>query len=217
LYQRKPVGLFNMTRVLSVTDPNAIEIVAQAILQNELAVIPTDTVYGIAANLTNEAIIKLYEAKRRPPEKAIPLLLSSPEVIEKLAFPPSLYEQKLIETFMPGPLTIILNKKPHLPRYVSQTDTIGIRIPDEEITRDIIEAVGGALAVSSANISGLPAAHTLEIALEHLGDYVAVGIDGGRSKGQAASTIVQLNGKEVSILRAGPISKMQIERVLQAV
>ena len=175
-----------MTIIVSANDPQAAVLCAEAINDGQLIVLPTDTVYGVAARLSDDAIMRLYLAKDRQPDKAIPLLLASADDVARVAFPPSTYEQRIIEAFWPGPLTLVLNKRPELPKYVSNVPTVGVRVPANPITCTIIQVAGGVLAVSSANKSGNPAAHTIENAIEQLGDAIAVAVDGGIAMGQAA-------------------------------
>lgn len=204
-----------MTLILKADDPTSAHKAAEYLAQGKLIILPTDTVYGIAAALRNDAIVMLYEAKTRPPDKAIPVLLASKADVSMVALTPTVYEQKLINAYWPGPLTLILRKNPNLPHYVSQTDTVGVRVPDNAVARSIIKAAGGALGVSSANRSGFPPAQDIEMALRHLGDYVELAIDDGLADGRAASTVAQLDGNVITVVRAGPITKAQLEHVIQ--
>lgn len=203
-----------MTIVLKSDDVTAPAQSAHAIREGNLIIMPTDTVYGIACAIQDDAIYRLFMAKQRPPDKAVPILLSDADYIEQVALLKSPHALKLIEKFMPGPLTLILPKRQELPGNVSQLPTVGVRIPDNEIARTIIRASGGALAVSSANLSGHAPAHTLNDALQPFGDAIAVAIDDGTAAGQAASTVAQLDGRKIKIVRAGPISQAQLEEAL---
>jgi L-threonylcarbamoyladenylate synthase len=203
-----------MTVILSAKDPKTISMCAEAIKDGQLVVLPTDTVYGVVARLSDDAIMRLYLAKNRPPDKAIPILLSSAKDTALVATEITPQEQRLIERFWPGALTLVLPKRADLPQYVSNTQTVGVRVPDLAITCDIIRAAGGALAVSSANLSGNPAPQDLKTALDQLGESIAIGVDGGMAPGQAASTVAQIQGRTVQIVREGPISKAQLEAVL---
>lgn len=205
-----------MTIVLKSDDPTAPAQAAQAIQSGQLIIMPTDTVYGIASAIQDDAIYRLFMAKQRPPDKAVPILLSDAEFINQVALLKSPHALKLIEAFMPGPLTLILPKRQELPANVSQLPTIGIRIPDNDVARAIIRESGGALAVSSANLSGRPPAQTLDAALAHFWDAVEVAIDDGMTAGQTASTVAQLDGRTIKIVRDGPISLTQLEEALNA-
>jgi L-threonylcarbamoyladenylate synthase len=177
---------------------------------------PTDTVYGVAAQLENAAVARLYMAKKRAIDKAIPILVASLQDVETVALQPHALEIRLMEEYWPGPLTLVLPKRPHLPENVSQLPTIGVRMPDHDVARTIIGAAGGVLAVTSANLSGQPPALTLDSALHQLGDIVTLGVDGGTAPGQKPSTVARVDASgQVVILREGPISRGQLEQTLK--
>ena len=205
-----------MTIVLKSDDPTAPAQAAQAIQRGELIIMPTDTVYGIASAIQDDAIYRLFMAKQRPPDRAVPILLSDAEFIDQVALLKSPHALKLIEAFMPGPLTLILPKRQELPSNVSQLPTIGIRIPDNDAARAIIRESGGALAVSSANLSGQSPARTVEEALAHFEESIAVAVNDGVAAGQTASTVAKLDGRTIKIVRAGPITQTQLEDVLNS-
>lgn len=190
-----------------------IEQAVKHLIQHELVVVPTDTVYGVASVLHETAIQRLYEAKQRDVGKAIPVLLSEPEHIFQVALTISEVEKALMEAFWPGALTLVVTKRPDLPTLLSQTDTIGVRVPDHPLTRSIIEQAGGALAVTSANLSGQAAACTVEEARRQLGSSVTFYMDGGTCQGGQASTVAQVVGDKIQIFRAGPISEADLYRV----
>lgn len=204
-----------MTELLQASDPQAPYKAAEALQRGELVVMPTDTVYGITARLTDDAILKLYLAKDRPPDRAIPVLLADVSDIDKVVMAITPAARRLLDIFWPGPLTLVLPKRPDLPNYVSNTPTVGVRIPDNDIARAIIRAAGGALAVTSANRSGRPSTRTVTDALEQLGEHVAVAIDGGESARTQASTVAQVDGSHITVLRPGPITQEQLEKVLR--
>ena len=141
-----------------------IEIPSSIIKNGGIVVFPTETVYGIGTNgLDKEAVERLYKIKERPLNKPISLLVSDFEMIEKVAKNISEIEYKIMKKFFPGPLTIILNKKDIVPDIVtSGGNTVGIRIPKEEITRKLIEYAGVPIAAPSANISGKPSGIDLQ-------------------------------------------------------
>lgn len=204
-----------MTIILRGEDPSAPVQAAQAIHDGKLILLPTDTVYGIASAIQDDAIYRLFMAKQRPPDKAVPILLSDAEYIDQVVLVKSPHAMKLIEAFMPGPLTLVLPKRQELPANVSQLPTIGIRIPANDTARTIIRAAGGALAVSSANLSGQSAAQTVKEALTYFPSEIAVAIDDGPSAGQNASTVAQLDGRTIKLVRQGPISLAELEAVLE--
>ncbi|NDJ86207.1 MAG: threonylcarbamoyl-AMP synthase [Chloroflexi bacterium] len=204
-----------MTIVLSAQDPNAIAVAGELLNDGQLAIIPTDTVYGLAARLTDDAILRLYVAKQRPPDKATPILLASLDDIELVTEPLPPAIRRIATTFWPGPLTLVLPKRDGLPQRVSGVPTVGVRVPDNPITRAVIKAAGGALAVTSANCSGKPVGTTVQEALEQLGDSVSMAIDAGVCKSAVASTVAAIDGRTVRVVREGPISAAQLEEVME--
>lgn len=189
---------------------------AEIIKNGGIVVFPTETVYGIGTNgLDKEAVERLYKIKERPLNKPISLLVSDYEMIEKVAKDISEIEYKIMKKFFPGPLTIILNKKDIVPDIVtSGGSTVGIRMPEEEITRKLIEYAGVPIAAPSANISGKPSGIDLQEIIKEFGDKVDYYIDGGKSKIGIGSTIVKVENNTIKILREGSISKKEIEDLI---
>lgn len=189
---------------------------AEIIKNGGIVVFPTETVYGIGTNgLDKEAVERLYLIKERPLSKPISLLVSDFEMIERVAKNISEIEYKIMKKFFPGPLTIVLNKKDIVPDIVtSGGNTVGIRMPDEEITRKLIEYAGVPIAAPSANISGEPSGIDIKDIIKEFGDKVNYYIDGGKSKIGIGSTIVKVENNSIKILREGSISKKEIENIL---
>lgn len=188
--------------------------VANIIREGGIVIFPTETVYGIGVNGLNEtAIKKLYEVKQRPTNKPISLLVNSIEMIEEVARDITEIEYDLIKKFFPGPLTIVLKKKEIVPDTVTAGfDTVGIRMPENEIALKLIEYAGVPIATPSANISGRPSGTNLKEIMKDFNDKVDYFIDGGISKIGVASTIVQVINGNPYILRKGKISEEQIKR-----
>lgn len=185
---------------------------AEIIRNGGIVVFPTETVYGIGVNgLDRNAVEKLYKIKERPLDKPISLLVSDFEMIEKVAQNITEVEYKLMKKFFPGPLTIILNKRDIVPDIVtSGGDTVGIRMPKEEITRKLIEYAGVPIAAPSANISGKPSGTNLQEIIQEFEGKVDYFIDGGKSEIGISSTIVKVIDEIPYILREGSISKKEI-------
>lgn len=195
------------THYLRTGRPAAI-IEAAACLHRGLPVVfPTDTVYGVGVMPFDEAAIeRLYAVKGRPADKGIPILLSDPIHLERVARMVPPVAQSLIERFWPGPLTLIVPRAPGLPELISPNDTIAVRIPDHEVARALIREAGGAVATSSANLSGQEPAHTGEAAMAALQGLVAAVLDDGPSPGSRPSTIVDCTSMQPVVLREGPLS-----------
>lgn len=205
------------TQLISAKEPGAVKKVAAFVRQGELVVLPTDTVYGVGCAADNEtAIARLYRVKQRPFSKAIPILLADLSHLPAVtAFIPPVAEA-LIQQYWPGPLTLILPKHPNLPAVLSPNQGVAVRIPDHTLTRTVIRAAGGAMAVTSANQSGEPAAETAVQAFQTLAGQVTVVLDDGPSPRGQASTIISCMGNKLKIIRSGPIHPAEIRRFREA-
>lgn len=185
-------------KVYKSSDKNAVDEAVSTLKQGNLAIIPTDTVYGIAAYPhINAAIEEIYKAKSRDGKKPIAFLASDIEVIEKLA---NISEEskQLAEKHWPGALTLVLKMK--------SGGYEGFRIPNHELTREIIRQCGGLLKVTSANLSGEPDSCTAESAIGTIGGYADICIDDGESPGGIASTVIKDDLETgLTILRQGAV------------
>lgn len=205
--------------VMPVSD----ESLAQAeriIAAGGLVVIPTDTIYGIACDpANNEAIDRLFTAKRRPRTKSLQVLLDSQDRLESLDLRLPAPLDVLADRFLPGPFSPICLAGPQCRLATVRADdhTQAVRVPDSDVTRRII-AVTGPLAASSANISGGPSCMTAQDAYAQLGDSVDLYIDAGPTPGAVASTIVAADpdgADGIAILRHGVIDDSRIRAVLR--
>jgi len=182
----------------------------QILLAGGIIALPTDTVYGIAASARNAAAIdRLFKVKEREISKSIAVLLGDVSQATIIAKNFSHKAEILAEKFWPGGLTIIVSKKTDLPPNISSNDKIGLRIPDHPFVRELIRKTGP-LATTSANLSGQPAAKTVEEFRSILGDQLDLIIDGGTVTGGIASTVVDCTVDPVKILREGTISSEKI-------
>lgn len=181
-----------------------------------IVIFPTETVYGIGTNAYCEkSVEKIYEIKERPEEKPLSILISNVNEISKYAIINNSMEEQIIKNFMPGPITIILEKRPEVFDYItSGKNTIGIRIPDNKIILKILEALKLPIVAPSANISGHPSGIELNEILPDFENKVDICIDGGKSELSESSTIVQVVDNEIKVLRQGKILKQDIENIL---
>lgn len=193
-----------------------LKIVTKALDEDKLIVFPTETVYGIAGNALNvEVIDKLFQAKKRDYSKPFSLMLSDINKIKDIAYV-SADEEKIINKFMPGPITLILKKKDCISDLATASrDTVGVRIPDHFIALSILKSIDYPLATSSANISGSVNNSNIEDIINDLENYVDIFIKGNISSNLLASTVAQIKDNEVNILRNGIISKENIEEVIR--
>ncbi len=187
--------------------------------RGEVVVIPTDTVYGVAADAFNakavEALLNLKGSERTsPPQVLIPKV----ETMSALAFDLPLVANQLAAAFWPGALTMVLQAQTTLEWDLGETrGTVALRVPDHKITLALLEDAGP-MAVSSANLAGQPAAVNVQQAVDYFGDKVATYLDGGASPKGEASTILDLSqvraGEPIRVLRLGALSLDRIRSVI---
>lgn len=200
--------------LLPIDDPKAIPTASDMIRAGGLVAFPTDTVYGLAADLRNEkAINNLFTAKGREMNKAIAVLVGSVEQLEEIT--PGLSEPAkiLAARFWPGALTLVVSRRHELPDVLSVLPTIGVRMPDHAFAIRFLTQVGP-LAVTSANISGADNPLSAMDVLEQLGGKVDLILDGGRCPGGIPSTVVDCTVPDVKILRQGAIPSEEILRAV---
>jgi L-threonylcarbamoyladenylate synthase len=194
----------------------AIEAAARAVQRGGLVILPTDTVYGIGADaFDHTAVQALLDAKGRGREMPPPVLVSAVTTLEALASGVPGYVEALTEEFWPGPLTLVCTQQPSLTWDLGETrGTVAVRMPDHEVALALLERTGP-LAVSSANLTGQPAATDAAAADTMLGDRVEVVLDGGPSPRGEASTILDVRGLTPRVLRIGALSVAALNAVLE--
>jgi tRNA threonylcarbamoyl adenosine modification protein (Sua5/YciO/YrdC/YwlC family) len=188
-----------------------------AVRNGELIVLPTDTVYGVGADaFTPAAVHRLLTAKGRGREMPPPVLVAAEATLDALATRVPDWARTLTEAYWPGPLTVVVHQQSSLQWDLGETrGTVAVRMPDDAVTLELLERTGP-LAVSSANLTGRPAATSADEAEEMLGGEVAVVLDGGPSRGAVASTIVDCTGPRPRILREGAVPATDIRDLLAA-
>jgi L-threonylcarbamoyladenylate synthase len=178
---------------------------------------PTDTVYGVAAYpWLPRAVIRLYRVKERPKDLPIPLLLSDADQLDRVAVLPERC-RKLPEHFWPGGLTLVVPKRDVVSEEISERPTVAVRVPDLELTRDVIREAGGILAVTSANISGAPSPVTAQEVEDQLGGRIPLILDGGPSPAGIASTILDCSVSPPLLLRRGAVTEADLRAVVGAI
>lgn len=208
-----------MTRMLDCRDPQtrsaAITAAIDTVKSGRLIVLPTDTVYGIGADaFDSRAVAGLLAAKGRGRDMPVGVLVGSWHTISGLVYAVPDVAHELIRAFWPGALSLVVQQAPSLQWDLGDArGTVMLRMPLQPVALEVLSKTGP-MAVSSANISGQPAATTAAEAQQQLGDLVDVYLDGGPSEQQAASTIVDLTAATPRLLREGPISAQRIAEVL---
>lgn len=213
-----------MSRIYDCADKaellTGMRLARQAIARGHLVVIPTDTVYGVAADAFSPAAVSLLlEAKGRGRQSPPPVLMPSAQTLHGLADNMPKKVLALADAFWPGGLTIVLDAQPSLRWDLGDTHgTVAVRVPAHPVALELL-AETGPLAVSSANLTGKPAAVTAGEAHDQLGARVEVYLDGGEATEGAASTIVDATGLQrgtggVRILRDGVVTAEQLRAIL---
>ncbi len=185
-------------------DEEELQKVIKVLNNDGVIIFPTDTVYGLACNaFSDRAINKIFDMKKRARYKPICVLTDSVDKINKVATTTKL-EEKLIDKYMPGALTIILNKKDKVSDLLTAgLDTIGVRIPDNNIALKILENFPYPLATTSANESGEEAGVDINDFITYFDGKVDIIIDGGKTKLQKASTIIKVEDDDIKVIREG--------------
>jgi L-threonylcarbamoyladenylate synthase len=206
-------------KTLDTTDFSAQKIfseVAESLLKSEIIAFPTETVYGLGANaFDDEAVDKIYLAKGRPATKPLAVLIADREQLSSLVEEIDAKSAKLMESFWPGPLTIVMKHKPGLsPLITAGLSTIGVRMPAHKVALAIIKATGVPLATPSANTSGGPSPTTAEQVYADLKGKIDGIVDGGSTGSGLESTVIDMTGDIPTILRPGGVSLEALQRVI---
>lgn len=204
------------TRVLPANSRDAIAQAAQVLTAGGLVAFPTDTVYGAGAHAFDAgAVERLYAAKERPRDKAIPVLLASDGDLPLVAreIPP--IARRLAGALWPGALTLILPRRPTLPAILTASgDSVAVRVPDHPAAHALMAALGAPLAATSANLSGRPSPVTAEEVAAQLGGRLDLILDGGTCPGGVPSTVLDLTREPPRVLRAGPVTEAKLRDIL---
>lgn len=192
-----------------------INLASKCIKEGELVIFPTETVYGIGADAMNPiAVKKIYKAKNRPSQNPIIVHISNRLQIDGIVEKVGTIENKLIDKFWPGPLTIIFQRHKNMPDAVSAgKDTIAVRMPSNDIVRDLIKEAGTPIAAPSANISGRVSPTDFTDLDPEITQQVCAVIDGGKCMYGLESTVVRVMDRKVYILRHGAVTKEMIEHI----
>jgi L-threonylcarbamoyladenylate synthase len=208
-----------MGRVLNINpaDPESdkIQLAAGIIQKGGIIAYPTETVYGLGANIYNQtAVNRLYTLKGRDQQKALIVIIDSPELLQNLVAHISDQALLLIKHFWPGPLTMIFSAKPSVPEFITGGGkTIAIRIPNSPICLELIKACEVPLTSTSANLAGGQNPTTADEVLETFGARLDLIIDGGPSHSNITSTVLDVTQKEVHPVRQGAIAIETIKKV----
>ena len=203
------------TLILQPTEEN-IKLAGKALESGELVAIPTETVYGLAANaLLPQSVTDIFTAKGRPQDNPLIIHISRAADCEKYVKKIIDKAKKLMDKFWPGPLTIVFEAKDIIPSVVTAgLGTVAVRCPDNEIARKLIDAAGVPLAAPSANISGKPSPTTAEHVFHDLNGKIPYIVDGGACNIGVESTVISMTAQRPILLRPGKISREEIESII---
>src|SRR3989344_3321948 len=206
------------TEIAKLTRKNFKSVLGRAqtlIRKGKLVVFPTETVYGLGADATNErALEKIYKAKGRPSDNPIIVHVSNLKQLEEVAEKISNTEKNLIKRFWPGPLTIIFKKRKVISKIVSGgLPTIAVRMPSHKFARDLIVKARVPIAAPSANISGRPGGTDVKLINEGLRGKVPLIVDAGRAKIGLESTVIKIEKDKILILRPGAVTREMLKKV----
>jgi len=192
-----------------LTEPQGkIKIAVQCLKAGGIVAIPTDTVYGLGTDPFNpSAVQKLYTVKGRPDGNPIPLVLSSVSDIHRFSRNLPDFFFHLTDRFWPGGLTIVIESKGLLPVLTAGGNTVGVRIPNNPLLLEILQAFGGPMAITSANLSGEPPATAVEEIGKELGSRIDMIVDGGKTPGPIPSTVYDISVSPPLVRRPGVISE----------
>ena len=203
------------TQVLPIT-PESVALAARLLQQGELVALPTETVYGIAADARNgEAVKKIFEAKGRPQDNPLIVHICGMEMLNGIVSEVPERAKKLAAAFWPGPLTMVMPRGPEVSDVTcAGLDTVGVRMPSHPVVQQVIKASGVAFAAPSANLSGKPSPTNAPDTLADMDGRLPLILDGGESNVGVESTVVAVTGEHPMLLRPGYVTKEQMEAVL---
>lgn len=188
-------------------ESETLDVAAEAVLRGGVIAFPTDTVYGLSCSLLDPAAVDwLARLKRRDPSHAVISLIPDPEQAWALAYEVPPAAERLIHTYWPGPLSIILPASGFVPERVrGRGATIALRCPGDTLSRALLERIGGPVVSSSANLSGQPPAETVEQVVAYFGNQLDLVLDGGPRHGGVPSTLVDFSSGTPKLLRRGAL------------
>lgn len=203
------------TQVLPV-DENSIRLAAELLRQGGLVALPTETVYGIAADARNgEAVKKIFEAKGRPQDNPLIVHIAGMDMLNGIVAQVPERAVRLAQAFWPGPLTMVLPKGSEVSEVTcAGLDTVGVRMPSHPVVQQVIRASGVAFAAPSANLSGKPSPTNAQDTLADMDGRLPLILDGGECSVGVESTVVTLVGEHPMLLRPGYVTREQMEAVL---
>ena len=197
------------------TPSGAIDNAVSALADGGVVAIPTDTLYGIAAAALDEsAVQRVFDVKERGQSIPLPLFVSGIDDFHEFGHRVPDTALELAAAFWPGKLTIVVERSFHVPDIVTGgLDTVGLRVPDHPVPREIVARLAAPITATSANISGQPPLTSADHVLRHLGDRLDLVVDGGQLRPSKPSTVIDVTQTPCRILRQGAVTPDRIEQV----
>jgi L-threonylcarbamoyladenylate synthase len=208
-----------MFRIL-ISETNIERVLNQAIgslKKGNIIAYPTETFYGLGVKFNMEdSLQKLCDMKQRPQDKAMPLIIGSKNLLHLITEYVNCKAVLLMERFWPGPLTLLFAAKQDVSRYITGgTGKVGVRVPGGSFALHLAKMAKFPITATSANLSGMPPAKDAETVIRYFGDKIGLTIDGGSTPGGLPSTIVDVTGEEIKILREGAIDRESLREFLK--
>jgi L-threonylcarbamoyladenylate synthase len=193
-----------------------VEKAVEVLRRGGLVAFPTDTLYGLGADIFNlEAVSRVLEVKKRPQDKPIPIFIANMEEVNEVARELPGAAWQLAEHFWPGPLTLVLLAAPAVPEVITAgTGTVGIRIPKCQLVLEILTRLGRPITGTSANRSGGPNPTEIQQVLIQIGKEIDLLLDGGKAPGSVPSTVLDCTQTPFRIIREGPVTRGELRDVL---
>jgi L-threonylcarbamoyladenylate synthase len=198
-----------------IARPGTATIVA-ALKRGEVIVFPTETLYGLGARALDEAAVDLvFRLKGRQPNTPIPVLVSDQAMLDQLVSTIPPLAKKLMERFWPGPLSLVLPARADIPKpLLNPSGGVAVRISSQPVAMELVRALGEPLTATSANPSGAEPARTVAEARRYFSRKIEVFVDGGTLTSETGSTVAEVEGDKLKIIRAGDITTSALETVL---
>ena len=188
----------------------------EGLKHGDVIVFPTETLYGLGADALNGAAVeKLFQLKGRDPRNPFPVLVANPEMLHTLIADAPPLAQKMMERFWPGPLTLVLPARQNVPQPLQNASGgVGVRISSHPTATQLVKALGRPLTATSANPSGKEPARTLQEARSYFAAKVQVFLEGGTLTAKSGSTVVEVMGDQIKIIREGEIRVSDLRKLL---
>ena len=206
-----------MTCPILKSNPRGIKKAAQIVLAGGVIAFPTETFYGLAADVLNEAAVrKIFQVKGREKGNPLLLLIAEKSWLRGLVRNISPVAERLTEKFWPGPLTLVFQASPQIsPLLTADTGKIGVRLSPHPVTQALVKAVGRAITGTSANLSGQPGILTAREVFQCLGESLDAVLDGGKTPGGPGSTVLDVSDPSPRLIREGMISRNDWESLIR--